>query len=289
MSRRAPDHLDHPPARDRPGFPAAQEPGPRSTSPSLASAPRTCSTRRPATTGARPPAGGRRPGRPGPGPARTRAPRGSRLASYVNDRPYVASSFLSRRARPDVRHRAERAAARNGRSWPTSRCRWRRGCRSCRAAAGRTCPPPVRAARLRGRGARRSRWTRSSPTGATAGTSRCSLTGHAAGCASLLEHLFVLLPVLDDDKHYWVGARRGRQAAAAGRRSGSRAHPDHDLIARRYLRHDQPPDPGRAGRAVRGRGRLTRTERRRRTTRAEEAVERQVGLHAQRLAPRCSA
>ena len=55
---------------------------------------------------------------------------------------------------------------------------------------------------------------------------------------SLLEHLFVLLPVLDDDKHYWVGAdevtkllRRGGQWLAA--------HPDHELIARRYLRHDQ--------------------------------------------------
>src|SRR5262249_44641248 len=55
---------------------------------------------------------------------------------------------------------------------------------------------------------------------------------------SLLEHLFVLLPVLDDDKHYWAGAdevtkllRRGGQWLAA--------HPDHELIARRYLRHDQ--------------------------------------------------
>jgi len=54
----------------------------------------------------------------------------------------------------------------------------------------------------------------------------------------LLEHLFVLLPVLDDDKHYWVGLdevdkllRRG--GAWLGR------HPDRDLIARRYLRHDR--------------------------------------------------
>ncbi len=34
----------------------------------------------------------------------------------------------------------------------------------------------------------------------------------------LLEHLFVLLPVLDDDKHYWVGSRRGRQTASPWRR-----------------------------------------------------------------------
>ena len=29
-----------------------------------------------------------------------------------------------------------------------------------------------------------------------------------------LRHLYVLLPVLDDAKHYWVSAGRGRQAAA---------------------------------------------------------------------------
>jgi 3' terminal RNA ribose 2'-O-methyltransferase Hen1 len=55
---------------------------------------------------------------------------------------------------------------------------------------------------------------------------------------SVLEHLFVLLPVLDDDKHYWVGAdevdkliRRGGDWLAT--------HPDRELIARRYLRHDR--------------------------------------------------
>lgn len=54
----------------------------------------------------------------------------------------------------------------------------------------------------------------------------------------LLEHLFVLLPVLDDDKHYWVGPeevdkllRRGGEWLAA--------HPDRELIAHRYLRHDR--------------------------------------------------
>lgn len=54
----------------------------------------------------------------------------------------------------------------------------------------------------------------------------------------VLEHLFVLLPVLDDDKHYWVGAdevdkllRRGGEWLAA--------HPERELITRRYLRHDR--------------------------------------------------
>jgi 3' terminal RNA ribose 2'-O-methyltransferase Hen1 len=52
----------------------------------------------------------------------------------------------------------------------------------------------------------------------------------------LLEHLYVLLPVLDDDKHYWVSRdeidkllRRGGEWLVA--------HPDRDTITRRYLRH----------------------------------------------------
>jgi 3' terminal RNA ribose 2'-O-methyltransferase Hen1 len=96
-----------------------------------------------------------------------------------------------------------------------------------------------------------------------------------------LEHLFVLLPVLDDDKHYWVGSdevdkllRRGGQWLVR--------HPDKDLIARRYLRHDrqltraalarlvadEAADPDRADAQ---------------NDAAEEAAERKVGLHDQRI------
>jgi 3' terminal RNA ribose 2'-O-methyltransferase Hen1 len=97
-----------------------------------------------------------------------------------------------------------------------------------------------------------------------------------------LGHLFVLLPVLDDDKHYWVSAdevdkllRRGGEWLAA--------HPDRELITRRYLRHDQrltrdalarlfedeAADPDRADEQADA---------------AEESVERTVSLQAQRLA-----
>jgi 3' terminal RNA ribose 2'-O-methyltransferase Hen1 len=98
---------------------------------------------------------------------------------------------------------------------------------------------------------------------------------------SLLEHLCVLLPVLDDDKHYWVGADEVDKLLRRG--SGwLAAHPDHELIARRYLRHDQ---------------RLTRDalaalfadeaadpdRRDEENDAAEESVERQLSLHEQRL------
>ena len=53
----------------------------------------------------------------------------------------------------------------------------------------------------------------------------------------LLEHLYVLLPVLDDDKHYWVGTDEVEKLL---RRGGAwlSTHPDRELIAHRYLRHD---------------------------------------------------
>ncbi len=54
----------------------------------------------------------------------------------------------------------------------------------------------------------------------------------------LLEHLFVLLPVLDDDKHYWVGDEEVEKLL---RRGGAwlNTHPERELITRRYLRHDR--------------------------------------------------
>ena len=55
---------------------------------------------------------------------------------------------------------------------------------------------------------------------------------------TLLEHLFVLLPVLDDDKHYWVGTDEVESCCGEGA-TGWPAHPERELIARRYLRHDR--------------------------------------------------
>lgn len=55
---------------------------------------------------------------------------------------------------------------------------------------------------------------------------------------ALLEHLVVLLPVLDDDKHYWVG---NDEVDKLLRRAGDwlSGHPERDLVTRRYLRHDR--------------------------------------------------
>jgi 3' terminal RNA ribose 2'-O-methyltransferase Hen1 len=54
--------------------------------------------------------------------------------------------------------------------------------------------------------------------------------------ADALTHLYVLLPVLDDSKHYWVGTDEVDKLVRAGEGWLS-AHPERELITRRYLAH----------------------------------------------------
>ena len=54
----------------------------------------------------------------------------------------------------------------------------------------------------------------------------------------LLTHLYVLLPVLDDDKHYWVGDDEVEKLLRHGE-DWLQRHPERELIARRYLRHQK--------------------------------------------------
>jgi 3' terminal RNA ribose 2'-O-methyltransferase Hen1 len=98
----------------------------------------------------------------------------------------------------------------------------------------------------------------------------------------VLEHLFVLLPVLDDDKHYWVGPDEVEKLLRRGA-EWLGTHPDRELIANRYLRHDRhltreamsrlleedPEDPDEIA-----------SDR----DAEEEAIERPISLNEQRLA-----
>jgi 3' terminal RNA ribose 2'-O-methyltransferase Hen1 len=54
--------------------------------------------------------------------------------------------------------------------------------------------------------------------------------------ANLLTHLYVLIPVLDDDKHYFVGQDELEKLLRQGD-GWLAAHPEKDLITRRYLKH----------------------------------------------------
>ncbi len=62
---------------------------------------------------------------------------------------------------------------------------------------------------------------------------------HLAGTvrlADLLSHLYVLLPVLDDDKHYWVDDTEIDKLMRRGA-GWLPEHPERELIVKRYLKH----------------------------------------------------
>lgn len=52
----------------------------------------------------------------------------------------------------------------------------------------------------------------------------------------LLTHLYVLIPVLDNDKHYWVGDDEVQKLLRHGE-GWLAGHPERELITRRYLKH----------------------------------------------------
>jgi 3' terminal RNA ribose 2'-O-methyltransferase Hen1 len=54
--------------------------------------------------------------------------------------------------------------------------------------------------------------------------------------AELLAHLYVLVPVLDDEKHYWVGDDEVEKLLRHGE-GWLATHPDRETITRRYLKH----------------------------------------------------
>ncbi len=54
--------------------------------------------------------------------------------------------------------------------------------------------------------------------------------------AELLNHVYVLLPVADNPKHYWIGVAEVDKVLARGA-GWLEEHPRKDLIVRRYLRH----------------------------------------------------
>jgi 3' terminal RNA ribose 2'-O-methyltransferase Hen1 len=64
-----------------------------------------------------------------------------------------------------------------------------------------------------------------------------SLTG-TKRLSELLSHLYVLIPVLDDGKHYWVGDDEVEKLLRHGK-DWLATHPHRDIIAKRYLRHQR--------------------------------------------------
>jgi len=167
------------------------------------------------------------------GRAGQRAPEAFALGQYVNDRPYAASSLLSG------------ALLKTFRTAMAGRCE----ARPELAAAAIPLELHVPALPCRGGAGLAERlftplgWTVAAtpvpldPALPDWGTSRyvdLRLTG-TLRLAEALHHLYVLLPVLDDAKHYWVTSDEVDKLIRAG--GGWLAgHPERVLITERYLR-----------------------------------------------------
>lgn len=161
---------------------------------------------------------------------------GRPLEPYVNDRPYVASSFLSV------------AIARVFGTALSGRSKERPDLALCEI------PLEARIAVLPCRGGESFVRLLFEPLGYTItatrhildeafpewGDSRYFTVTLAATkrLSDLLAHLYVLVPVLDDNKHYFVGDEEVEKLLRHGE-GWLAAHPARDAIARRYLKHQR--------------------------------------------------
>lgn len=161
---------------------------------------------------------------------------GFSLAQYVNDRPYAASSLLSV------------ALGRVFRTALTGRCDARPD------LVGTPLPLEVHLPALPSRGGSALVERLFAPLGWTVaatplpldpeipawGESRyvdVTLSGDIV-LADALAHLYVLIPVLDDNKHYWVSQDEVEKLVRMGG-TWLLDHPERDLITGRYLRHQR--------------------------------------------------
>src|SRR6202011_5622671 len=99
--------------------------------------------------------------------------------------------------------------------------------------------------------------------------------------SDLLTHLYVLIPVLDDDKHYWVSHDEVEKLLHHGA-GWLETHPERDAIARRYLAHQKSLARAALERLVLeedpAADELAETH-----TREEEAIEKPISLAEQRM------
>ena len=156
------------------------------------------------------------------------------LAHYVNDRPYAAASMLAVAIKE-----AFRTAL-------TGRCDARPD------LAAERIPLAIRLPALRCRGGGTLANRVFTPLGWSVHTEAQPLQPEEWGdspyldlrltgelrLADALNHLYVLLPVLDDAKHYWVSTEEVDKLIRAGG-DWLASHPEKELITRRYLLHQQ--------------------------------------------------
>ncbi|MEG3842587.1 3' terminal RNA ribose 2'-O-methyltransferase Hen1 [Microcoleus sp. herbarium14] len=158
------------------------------------------------------------------------------LEQYVNDRPYVASSFLS------VALAQVFSTALSGR------------CKNRPELAESPIPLTVNLSVLPCRGGEKFLREMFEPLGYQVAAKPLILDAqfpewgaspyfavelqNTIRLADLLSHLYVLIPVLDDDKHYWVGDDEIEKLFRHGE-GWLNAHPAREKIADRYLKRQR--------------------------------------------------
>lgn len=159
--------------------------------------------------------------------------KGARLEQYVSDRPYVASSFLS------VAIAQVFSTALSGR------------CKDKPELAQTPIPLVVKISVLPCRGGESFLRQLFEPLGYIVSAQSYSLDDefpdwgqsqyftvelqHTLPLSDLLSHLYVLIPVLDDDKHYWVNEDEIEKLLRHGE-GWLTGHPARAQITRRYLK-----------------------------------------------------
>jgi 3' terminal RNA ribose 2'-O-methyltransferase Hen1 len=158
------------------------------------------------------------------------------LQQYVNDRPYVASSFMAAAISKAF------GTAMNGR------------CKDKPELVDVAFPFEVTIAVLPVRGGEAMLRHLFEPLGYTVSVKNHLLNNtfpnwgesryytvslqNVITLQQLLTHLYVLIPVCDNDKHYWVGSHEVEKLLEKGK-DWLQAHPARELITMRYLKHQR--------------------------------------------------
>ena len=205
---------------------------------------------------------------------------GFSLEQYVNDRPYVASSFLS------VAIAQVFGSALAG----TSRER--------AALAEATIPLVARLSVVPCRGGEALLRRLFEPLGYAMAVTHHPLDErfpewgegpyftveltHTIRLHEMLSHLYVLVPVLDNDKHYWIGDEEVAKLLRHGE-GWLAAHPEREAIVNRYLRHRKHLANAALARLMEGATADEAEAAAERRDAEEEQVEQKISLNEQRL------
>lgn len=204
---------------------------------------------------------------------------GYALEQYVNDRPYAASSFLS------VAIAKTFGTAMTGKS------------KERQALADTPLPLEARISALPCRGGEELLRRLFGPLGYEVTAVRHPLDesfpewGESSyftvtlksilRVSDLLAHLYVLVPVLDNDKHYWVGDDEVEKLLRHGA-GWLRDHPEREQITKRYLKHQRRLADEALDRLI-GEEQPAIEQQAEAHSRQEEAVEKPISLAEQRM------